>query len=273
MPEATVIRQKHLPKPKPAKSQQLAKIQPSPPAVQDDNGSLLAVIARAAADPSVDVDKMERLLQMQERVLKSQARMAFDSDFSLMQTKMPLITENGEIKFTDAKGVKHNTKYALFEDINQAIKPVMQEFGFSISFKVQNQDSNKINVTGILMHRMGHREETTMTLPADTTGSKNTVQSLGSSVSYAKRYVLMAMLNITTKGEDTDAVVFINEDQLLTLDTLLKDTKADRIKFLAYMNISELAKLPAEQYDNAVAAIQKAEKDRAAAAAKKGGQK
>ena len=45
-----------------------------------------------------------------------------------------------------------------------------------------------------------------MTFPSDTSGSggKNffAVQALGSSISYAKRYIMSAMLNITTRGED-----------------------------------------------------------------------
>lgn len=41
-----------------------------------------------------------------------------------------------------------------------------------------------------------------MLLPADTSGSKNAVQAFGSSTSYGKRYVLCALLNITTRGQD-----------------------------------------------------------------------
>ena len=72
-----------------------------------------------------------------------------------------------------------------------------------MSFRV-NTVERGIEVTGVLMHRGGHREETTMLLPADTSGSKNAVQAFGSSTSYGKRYVLCALLNITTRGEDDD---------------------------------------------------------------------
>jgi hypothetical protein len=43
-----------------------------------------------------------------------------------------------------------------------------------------------------------------MELPFDNSGSKNTVQAIGSSVSYGKRYVLCMLLNISTGGEDND---------------------------------------------------------------------
>ena len=77
----------------------------------------------------------------------------------------------------------------------------MSKYGFSISFKVSEVEKG-VRVTGLLLHRSGHREETEMIFPSDTSGSKNAVQALGSSISYAKRYIMCAMLNITTRGED-----------------------------------------------------------------------
>ena len=61
-----------------------------------------------------------------------------------------------------------------------------------------------VRVAGILMHREGHREETEMQLPIDASGSKNTVQAIGSSTAYGRRYVLCALLNIATGDEDDD---------------------------------------------------------------------
>jgi hypothetical protein len=75
--------------------------------------------------------------------------------------------------------------------------------GFSLSFKVRRTD-NEIITTGVLAHREGHREETELALPTDTSGSKNAVQAVGSSTSYGKRYTAFALLNITSTGEDDD---------------------------------------------------------------------
>ena len=43
-----------------------------------------------------------------------------------------------------------------------------------------------------------------MELPVDTTGSKNAVQAVGSSTAYGKRYVMEALLNLTSRGQDDD---------------------------------------------------------------------
>lgn len=171
--------------------------------VDGDNGSqsehgssaVLQVIQRAASDPTCDVDKLERLLAMKERMDAKNAQTEFNAAMAAMQCDIPSIAERGE---------GHNRKsYATLEDINDVIKPIMQRYGFAISFRVEHLASG-INVTGVLMHKAGHREETSLLLPADTSGNKNAVQAVASSVSYGKRYVMCAMLNISTRGEDDD---------------------------------------------------------------------
>ena len=53
---------------------------------QDQHAALLQVIARAAADPAVDIDKMERLLAMQERVMERNAEAAFNDAMRAAQS-------------------------------------------------------------------------------------------------------------------------------------------------------------------------------------------
>nr|WP_299379727.1 ERF family protein [uncultured Halomonas sp.] len=157
-----------------------------------DSTAIIQVIERAALNPEVDIDKMERLLQMQERVLDRQALMAYSAAMAAMQTELPSIAERG-------KG--NNGHYATLEDIVDTVRPILQRHGFAVSFRIVTQERG-IEVTGVLMHRDGHREETSMLLPADVSGNKNAVQAFGSSTSYGKRYVLCALLNITTRDQD-----------------------------------------------------------------------
>lgn len=165
--------------------------------------SMLALIERVATDPNADIDKMERLLQMHERMLDRESASAYTAALATMQPRLPSIKERGAIK--DRSGNVQST-YALWEDINAAIKPVLNEFGFALSFRTQT-DEGMVRVTGVLAHKAGHSEQTEILLPADTSGSKNGVQSVGSSVSYGKRYAAGALLNITTHGEDDDGVL------------------------------------------------------------------
>lgn len=157
--------------------------------------NIMAVISRAAADPSCDIDKMERLLQMHERMQAKEAEQAFNAAMAQMQCEIPTVGEG-------AVNLHTGNTYATLDDINFTLKPIMQRHGFAITFKV-DRESTGVSVKGILMHSAGHREDTTMFLPIDIGKGRNDVQAVGSSVTYGKRYVMCALLNITT-GEVRD---------------------------------------------------------------------
>lgn len=170
----------------------------------DDVGSLMGALITAASNPDVNLDAMDRLMGMYERVAAGKARVAYYAALAEMQPEMPVVERKGLISVPAKDGkAGHETPYARWEDINAALTPVLSKHGFGLSFRVAKQE-DRVVVTGILSHREGHAEQTELSLPMDTTGSKNNVQAIGSSVSYGKRYTAGALLNFTTKGEDDD---------------------------------------------------------------------
>lgn len=227
---------------------------PQPPAVVSDASSIMAVISRAAADPNTDVVKLEKLLDMYERITKRQAHVEFTAALAEMQPKLPVIGERGKIDIGRGKP----QQYALWEDINDAIRPLLAEHGFALSFKT-GHDGDKVIVTGILSHRTGHSEETTIRLPADMSGSKNAVQAVGSSTSYGKRYTAAALLNLTSRGEDDDGQMSgartITDAQRDALNILADDVKADKRAFCEYMGVNSIADIPARDYRKAEDAL------------------
>jgi hypothetical protein len=167
----------------------------------DPFASTLLMIERVATDPNVDVERLKQLLDMHERILARQAATAYDAALSEMQPELPSVEQRGEIK--DAQG-NVRSRYAKWEHVNEAIKPVLHKHGFGLSFRI-TKDEAQTTVTAVLSHKGGHREDTSITLPSDTSGSKNNVQAVGSTVSYGKRYTAGALLNLTSHGEDDDA--------------------------------------------------------------------
>lgn len=168
--------------------------------VTGESATILQIIQQVAMSPTADIDKMERLMAMHERFQAQQAKQQYDEALAQMQEELPVIGERGGIR--DKSGRIQST-YALWEDINEMIKPVLARHGFALSFRTPRNERG-IEVEGVLSHRGGHRETTSLVLPADTTGSKNGVQAVASSVSYGKRYTAGALLNFTTTGEDDD---------------------------------------------------------------------
>jgi hypothetical protein len=170
-------------------------------AAMEETRAVLEMISRAASDATIDIEKMDRLLAMQERMLAKQARTEFTAAFAAMQPELPSIKERGAIR---NKANEVQSTYALWEDINEVIKPVLQRHGFALAFR-STYPNGGVCVTGVLRHVGGHEETTEVILPFDLSGSKNATQAVGSSLSYGKRYAATQLLNLTSHGEDDDA--------------------------------------------------------------------
>lgn len=228
---------------------QPAKVEPQELAHVSENTAMVSMFERMASDPNVDVDKLERLMQMRERAIERQAKADFDAAMADLQPELPTIGERG-----NAAG---RYTYALWEDINTAIKPVLQKHGFALTFRTDFKDG--ITVTGVLSHRAGHREETSITLPSDSSGSKNAVQAVASSVSYGKRYTAGALLNLTSHGEDDDAyraaVETITEEQEIQINDMLEATGSDKAKFLKWLKVDSVSTIPAKSFNSVMATL------------------
>lgn len=228
-----------------------------------ETAAILSLIERAARDPNVDVDKMERLFAMQQQSAERRAKVAFDTAFATMQAELPEIDKRGKIviKEKGTEKVIQSTPYALWDDTNRLIKPILTEHGFALSFRIA-QTPERITTTAVLSHCEGHREETGFSAPIDSTGSKNNVQGWGSSMAYGKRYAATALLNITTRGEDDDgkaagADPTINDDQAIEIRDLIEATGTDEAAFCKYLGTEKLSALPAKDFDRAMMALKK----------------
>lgn len=207
----------------------------------EQTAPILAMVERVAMNPEADMDKLERLLDMQERVLDREAEAEYNSAMSALQSELPAVNKSAD---------GHNSKYAKFETINEAIRPHLAKHGFSISFR-SNFPDGQLEVTGIIAHKSGHREETTMRLPFDKSGSKNDVQAIGSSVSYGKRYVLCMLLNISTPDDDDGISAVVSPEQ--TINDLLAGASEDlRKKFFEKSGVKSADKIEQKRMAGAI---------------------
>jgi hypothetical protein len=159
---------------------------PEPPPV-------VTMFERLAADPNVPVDKLEKLIELQERVMRHNAEAAFNASFSAMQHEMPTVPERGR---------SLNGPYPLLEDIIEIARPVLHKHGFAVTHHSDYPEPNRVRVTAVLTHRDGHAITSEFVASADTTGNKNAIQALGSAISYGRRYTLQSLLLIATRNED-----------------------------------------------------------------------
>jgi len=139
-----------------------------------------------------DVTVLEKLMGLHERWEANQARKAFDAAIAAAKGEIGPIVRN-------ATG--HNEKrYADFAAIARTVDPVLTKHGLTYRFRTEQTD--RINVTCILSHKGGHSETTTLSGPPDTSGGKNAIQSIGSTLTYLQRYSLVQMLGLAASNDD-----------------------------------------------------------------------
>lgn len=233
--------------------------------VSGESQALMNMIERVCLDPSADINKLEKMLDMQERILNRNAEQAFAADFAAMQSELPRIARNGtiEIKSKDTGKVIQSTAFAKLEDINDGVRPTLQKYGFGVSFSI-TQAVGLVTVTAKLLHRLGHSESTSISLPIDTTGSKNAVQGNGSTVSYGKRYAICALLNISTgddadgnQSEIKDTPKTVGEEEIKNLLAAAKVAGKDEAYICQKANVKNINEILLVRYAAAMSHLQK----------------
>lgn len=161
---------------------------------------ITAIFERLAANPQVDVEKLGKLIEAHERIMRAQARVDFDAAFAGMQGELPIISKEGAIEVNG----QLRSRYARYEDIVECVRPVLAKHGFSFRHRNEFADDGKQRIVGVLSHRSGHSEEDAFVCPPDTSGGKSNIQAIGSTRSYGQRYTLTALLGIATRDADDD---------------------------------------------------------------------
>lgn len=155
---------------------------------------MLNLIEKIALDPNADVSKLEKMIELQERVMDRQAKEQFNAAMLSFQIEKPILEKA-------SKG--HNSKYAKLEYIQSVIEPVLRKFGLFVRWSTSATQSGKTRVTCICSHVGGHSETSSMDVNPDKGGSKSEIQADGSAISYAQRYTMRSLLGLVI-AEDTD---------------------------------------------------------------------
>ena len=220
--------------------------------VQDSNQiqATPAHLLQLAVNQGADLDKLEKLMDLQERWEKNEARKAYVQAMSDFKASPPEITKD--------KHVEHgNTKYdhATLANVTNTINAALSQHGLSSAWKTDQADK-MITVTCTITHVGGHSESTSLTAGADTSGSKNPIQAIGSAITYLQRYSLLSLTGLAAKGQDddgrTEPIETITEDQVTVIFDLGAEVNADFKLFLQYFKVEKVEDLRVSDYDRAV---------------------
>lgn len=208
-----------------------------------------------AVTSGASVETLTQLMVLQERWEANQARKAFDEAMASAKANMPSIVKSRKVDFTTAKG-RTNYQYEDLASIMNQIGPVLSANGLSVRYRTQADPNQPISVTCIISHRMGHSEENTLMAGRDESGNKNSIQAIGSTVTYLQRYTLKAALGLAAAADDdgakADDAGAITEAEREIILTMVDETGSDIEKFCEVLQIESIASMPAAKFRRAI---------------------
>lgn len=193
-----------------------------------EGGALMQIISRAASDPAYDVEKLKALLAVKREWEQDEARKAFVVALNAFKAAPPQVLKDKTVSFGAGKTAY---KHAGLDTTSELIGAALATHGISHRWDVKQEGAN-ISVTCILTHALGHSEQVSMTAQADSSGSKNSIQAVGSTVSYLQRYTLFAASGIAPKNVDDDGRGggALAMDEKEKTDWMAKLTEAAKVK-------------------------------------------
>lgn len=252
------------------------------------------VLLQSMIERGGDPDALGKMMALAEHWEANQAAKAFAAALTRFQSLCPAVFKHRVTKQT-ANFDGYN--FASYDDVMRAAKPHLEACGIAISFSTADP-GEKAGMLGSCRIRVGsHFEDTTLFIPIPAM-KVNDTQKFGAAMSYLKRYLLCAALNIVVTDEDDDAAKqfeSMSGDQIAKINDLMdairdiqeEATAAGLVldrpfvveNFLAWLEVKTLADVPASKFKEAVFFLEskrdakKAEVASKTAARVKGGKK
>lgn len=232
---------------------------PSSPVPQHlERTPVQAIYERAVRDPSIDLDRLERICDRLEAEKAQQREQAFYTSLNEAQKRMQKVVAN------KANSQTHS-RYASYDALDGAVKPIYTGHGFGLTYdtEISSKGIDYLRVIAVLTHNSGYKRQYTIDMPIVTKGPKGNdvmtpIHATGSAFQYGKRYLLQGIFNIAISNDPTDddgnaagGHGPITADQVVELENLIKASDTKLAQFLAFGKVEALADIPAAKFASA----------------------
>ena len=155
-----------------------------------------------AVSKGADINTIERLVALQEKMLARESEMAFNAAMNKAQQAMGRIA-------ADLTNPQTRSQYASYAALDRKVRPVYTEHGFSLSFDTGEAPAEMVRAICHVSHEAGFTRTYHVDMPADGKGAKGgdvmtKTHATGAAMSYGQRYLLKYIFNIAIGEDDTD---------------------------------------------------------------------
>lgn len=233
-----------------------------PPALRSESATILSMLQTIMTDPTVSIERVNQAFDFYQRVEAAQAKKAFDAAMADAKAEFEPIVKRHEVAFGEGKN-RTSYKHEDLADISAAVDPSLAKYGLNVRHRATSNPNEPIRVTCIVTHRMGYSEETTLSAGADGSGGKNSIQSIGSTLTYLQRYTKRLALGLAVgrdnDGKDADIKPSdtITDEQEAQIREAIEATGTELSSFASYFKIEKLSDLKAVDFTRAITALNK----------------
>jgi len=250
-------------------TEELARYEARNPAITKDfltTETSPAALMQLVLSRGGNLDKLEKMLELQERWEKNEARKAFYEDFAKFKTVAPPLKKDQYNKFFESW-------YTSLGKLLDTYNPVLAQYGLTLTFLPTEQNEKTMTVTAVLSHRLGHRESVPMTGPIDVaaTGkvsgqkSRNALQDVKSTFTYLRSAAAEAILGVAgteathdDDGNSAGEIDFVSPEQVKEMTSMITAKNVYLPKFLSYMNAETVDTILAKDIKKAMSVLNKA---------------
>jgi len=207
------------------------------------------------------LEQIQAMFEFQQQVDAVEAKKAYVSAMSAFKTGAPDIGKDQTVEY-EVGNKKTTYKHASLANVTKTINTALGTHGLSAAWQTK-QNNGDITVICTITHESGHSENTELTAKPDTTGSKNAIQAIGSTISYLERYTLLALTGLATSDMDNDAqgepevVEIITTDQVIVIDELIAETSAPEKFILKTIGAESVETIPKSEYKQVLTILNK----------------
>ena len=216
----------------------------------------IQLLARAV-EKGGDVEQLRELMALKKEYEADIARKAFFK--AVKEFKSVPITI-----LKDMVNKQYDSRYTSKGNLVNTVNAELSKHGLTANWGIAQKEST-ISVTCNLSHEMGHTEGVTLSGPPDTSGSKNPLQQIKSTLTYLEIATFEAVVGVAPSNIGNDdgngaAAKLITEAQAADLTALMDECVKNKAKFLEWLQVEKIADLPADKYARAVAECEKKRK-------------
>lgn len=215
--------------------------------VQDD------LIASLAANPNVDIKKMQAIIDMKIQMMNYQAECEYNIAWIAFRKELGPVVKNRENKQT-------NSMYADLEAVKKAADPLLAKHGFADRYEDEILENGSIKTTCEIVHEAGHSKRNSVEFEIDDVGIKGSVNKtkihgVASAMTYGQRISLCRACGIRiVKDDDGNAAGRepITAKEMVTIREYLDYTDSQEDDFCKAFEIEKLENLNKEQLKTAM---------------------